>query len=205
MIHSNNAYTDSKAYYSLVSDDGKSVYESSTVNLNDRTTEYLNIAVGKVGSDTPAVFIDGLDGATAATEIIYCINGILRNPLYLSESETIRKTLRSSEYLSMDIDLDGIVEIPTQNYFPGYDQNSRDPFFIINWNVMDSFEIVKKYSGYFNQEEGYCFILPSRWENIVTVKSDSVTGDIIFLRYGGDIVSSTKELMRLTAVPLSEC
>ncbi|MBQ8780268.1 MAG: hypothetical protein IJZ72_01135 [Oscillospiraceae bacterium] len=205
VIHSNNAYTDTKAYYSLVSDDGENVYVSSTVNLNDRTTEFLNIAVGRVGSDTPAVFIDGLDGATAATEIIYCINGVLRNPLYLSESETIRKTRRSSEYLSMDIDLDGIVEIPTQNYFPGYDQNSREPFFITSWNIMDSFEIVKKYSGYFNLNDGYCFILPSRWENVVTMKSDPVKGDIIFLRYEGELISSTKELMRLTAVPQAEC
>ena len=144
VIHPNNIYTGTKAYYSLVTDDGQTVYESSTVSLNDRTSEYLNIAVGRVGADTPAVFIDGLSEGLLSTEIIYCINGILRNPLYLSDSEAIADTVRTREYLSNDIDHDGIVEIPTQSYFPGYSQDHREPFYITEWNVMDSFEIVKK-------------------------------------------------------------
>ena len=136
VIHPNNMYTGTRAYYSLVTDDGNTVYESSTVGMNDRTTEYLNIAVGRVGADTPAVFIDGVSGGMLYTEIIYCINGVLRNPLYLSDSETIADTVRPRGYLSNDIDLDGIVEIPTQSYFPGYSQDTREPFYITDWNVM---------------------------------------------------------------------
>ena len=204
VIHGNDPFTGRKAFFSLITDDGESVFSSSIVNLNDRTSEYANIAVGRVGEDTPAVFIDGVTGRMASTEIIYCINGILRNPLYLSESENIAKTVRPSEYLSMDIDLDGIVEIPTQSYFPGYSSESTDPFLITNWNVMESFEIVKKYSGYFDLNNGFCFILPNRWDRVVTVKSDSKTGDIVFLKYSGDIISSTEELVRLTAVSKGE-
>lgn len=200
VIHPNNEYTGKQAYYSLVLDNGDRLYESSTVLLNEKTSDFVNIASGYVGTDTPAVYIDGLSGGQVSTEIIYCIRGILRNPLYLSDSEGIKDTLRPSGFLSTDIDLDGVIEIPTLSYFPGYTQDSRDAVRITNWNIMDSFAIAKKYASYYSASEGFCFMIPNRWDGVVTVKRDDKTGDAVFYKYRVDLLNSDEELLRISAV-----
>lgn len=200
VIHPNNEYTGKQAYFSLVTDNGKELYEKSTVRLNDKTSEFVNIASGYVGLATPAVFIDGISDSKLSTEIIYCINGTLRNPLYLSESEMIKNTVRPTSYLSTDIDLDGIIEVPTLSYFPGYNDDSHDKMRITNWNVLENYEITKKYASYYNVRNGYCLLLPSRWEGVVTVKNDTVTGDVVFYKYRGNLLGSTEELLRIAVV-----
>ncbi len=188
-----------KASMSLVSrssEDG-SVSETGSIALDESAADFVNVISGYVGTETPAIFIDGLSGGQLTTEIIYSMNGNLRNPLYLGESGMIENTRRQAGYLSTDIDLDGIVEIPTLTPFPGYAQGSRDSLYRTDWNVFDNYSIVKKYSSYYSIADGYCFIFPSRWEGVVTAKKDSATGDIVFYRFQTDITNSNIELMRI--------
>ncbi len=197
VIHENNSYTGKQAYFSLVCDDGMELYEKSTVLLNENISEFVNVVSGYVGKETPAVFIDGLSGGQLYTEIIYCINGTLRNPLYIGNADLVNATERPRIYYSTDIDLDGIIEIPTLSYFPGYNQDSREGFRVTEWNVMDNFEISKKYSSFYSPSDQYCFILPTRWEGMVTVKNDYTTGDIVFYKYRINLLNSTEELLRI--------
>ena len=115
-----------KASASLVSTDSESgeVLETSSVALDESATEFVSVASGYVGKETPAVFIDGLSGGQLTTEIIYSVDGQLRNPLYLGESGLIEKTRRPAGYTCTDIDLDGVIEIPTLSLFPGYFEDS---------------------------------------------------------------------------------
>lgn len=180
--------------------------ETSNVALNDSTTDFVNIASGYVGSGTPAIFIDGLSGGRLTTEIIYSVNGQLRNPLYLGESAMVEHTVRPVGYPCTDIDLDGVIEIPTWSLFPGYTENSLGiKLYSTEWNVLDNYSITKKYSSYYNIAEGYCFILPSRWMGgVVTAKPDSVTGEIVFYKYKIDLDNSSTELMRIAVVSEEE-
>lgn len=188
-----------KASMSLVSrsrEDG-SVAETGSIALDESAADFVNVISGYVGTETPAIFIDGLSGGQLTTEIIYSVNGSLRNPLYLGESGMIENTRRQAGYLSTDIDLDGIVEIPTRSPFPGYASGSRESLYSTDWNVFDNYSIVKKYSSYYSIADGYCFILPSRWEGVVTVKKDDAAGDIVFYRFQTDLTNSAAELMRI--------
>lgn len=188
-----------KASMSLVSrsrEDG-SVAETGSIALDESAADFVNVISGYVGTETPAIFIDGLSGGQLTTEIIYSVNGSLRNPLYLGESGMIENTRRQAGYLSTDIDLDGIVEIPTRSPFPGYASGSRESLYSTDWNVFDNYSIVKKYSSYYSIADGYCFILPSRWEGVVTVKKDDAAGDIVFYRFQTDLANSAAELMRI--------
>ncbi len=196
-----------KASVGLVSKDGDGrVVEISNIALNENATDFVNIASGYVGSDTPAIFIDSLSGGRLSTEIIYSVNGQLRNPLYLGESNLIELTERSAGYPCTDIDFDGVIEIPTQTLFPGYTENSLGiKLYSTDWNVLDNYSITKKYSSYYNISDGYCFILPSRWDGgVVTAKPDSVTGEIVFYKYRLDLESSTTELMRIAVATAEE-
>ncbi len=196
-----------KASVGLVSadEDGR-ISETANVALNESTTDFVNIASGYVGTGTPAIFIDGLSGGRLTTEIIYSVNGQLRNPLYLGESAMIEQTRRQAGYPCTDIDLDGIIEIPTLSFFPGYTETTPGiKLYSVEWNVLDNYSITKKYSSYYNIAEGYCFILPSRWDGgVVTAKPDSVTGEIVFYKYRIDLNNSTTELMRIAAVTAEE-
>lgn len=187
-----------KASMSLVSRDvDGTVAETGSIALDENAADFVNVISGYVGTETPAIFIDGLSGGQLTTEIIYTVNGELRNPLYLGASGMIENTRRSTGYLSTDIDLDGIVEIPTRTAFPGYAQGSRESLYSTDWNVFDNYSIVKKYSSYYSISDGYCFIFPSRWEGVVTVKNDTAAGDIVFYRFQTDITNSVTELMRI--------
>ncbi|MDE5859369.1 MAG: hypothetical protein K2H23_03135 [Oscillospiraceae bacterium] len=197
-----------KAALTLISrntEDG-SAAEISTVALDENASDFVNIVYGYVSADMPAIFIDGLSGRQLTTEVVYSVNDMLRNPLYLGESSLIENTRRQSGYLSTDIDLDGIIEIPTRTPFPGYSieerngQESRNAVFSTDWNAFDNYSIVKKYSSYYNAADGYCFIMPSRWDGVVTVKIDSATGDAVFYKFRIDLENSTTELMRIAAV-----
>ncbi|MDE7279391.1 MAG: hypothetical protein K2N26_06660, partial [Oscillospiraceae bacterium] len=160
-----------KASLSSVSSDPESgeIIETSSVALDDSATEFVSVAAGYVGKETPAIFIDGLSGGQLTTEIIYSVDGQLRNPLYLGESGLIEKTRRPSGYPCTDIDLDGVIEIPTLTLFPGYfEDSSGTKLYSTDWNVFDNYSITKKYSSFYNVSEGYCFILPSRWDGVVT-------------------------------------
>lgn len=196
-----------KASAGLVSADGEGrISETANVALNESSTDFVNIASGYVGTDTPAIFIDGLSGGRLTTEIIYSVNGQLRNPLYLGESAMIEQTRRQAGYPCTDIDLDGIIEIPTLSFLPGYTETTPGiKLYSVEWNVLDNYSITKKYSSYYNIAEGYCFILPSRWDGgVVTAKPDSVTGEIIFYKYRIDLNNSTTELMRIASATVEE-
>ncbi|MDE6596812.1 MAG: hypothetical protein K2K44_12500 [Oscillospiraceae bacterium] len=188
-----------KASMSLVSRSGEdgSVAETGSIALDESAVDFVNVISGYVGTGTPAIFIDGLTGGQLTTEIIYSMNGSLRNPLYLGESGMIENTRRQAGYLSTDIDLDGIVEIPTRSPLPGYVSGSRESLYSTDWNVFDNYSIVKKYSSYYSIADGYCFIFPSRWDGVVTAKKDDAAGDIVFYRFQTDITNSSTELMRI--------
>ena len=196
-----------KASAILVSTDSESgeVLETSSVALDESATEFVSVASGYVGKETPAVFIDGLSGGQLTTEIIYSVDGQLRNPLYLGESGLIEKTRRPAGYTCTDIDLDGVIEIPTLSLFPGYFEDSAGTkLYSTDWNIFDNYSITKKYSSFYNIGEGYCFILPSRWDGVVTAKRDSATGEVVFCKFRADLLNSTVELLRIAVASEEE-
>lgn len=196
-----------KASLSSISSDPESgeITETSSVALDESATEFVSVAAGYVGKETPAIFIDGLSGGQLTTEIVYSVDGQLRNPLYLGESGLIEKTRRPSGYPCTDIDLDGVIEIPTLTLFPGYfDDSAGTKLYSTDWNVFDNYSITKKYSSFYNVSEGYCFILPSRWDGVVTVKRDAATGEVVFCKFRADLLNSTVELLRIAVAPEEE-
>lgn len=185
------------AYVSLVTDRGEGAYCASTVSLSENTVDLPHVIGGFIGEQTPAIFVDGLmSGGSLSTEIIYCVNSRLRNPANLPGSEIPSRTTRSQGLYCRDIDGDGIVEIPEREAFPGYRENT-DMQYITNWNVFENYSIVKKYSSLTESDKGYAFMLPVRWEGLVTVKSDSVTGEKVFYKYNSSLRESRLELMRI--------
>ncbi len=108
-ISIHNKTNNTQSNIRLIEETENGIELSSSVLLSETSVEVLNIITGNVEENTPAIFIDSTDGENYYTEIIYTVDGDLRNPLYLSESKQIEYTKRSSGYFSNDIDNDGII------------------------------------------------------------------------------------------------
>jgi hypothetical protein len=179
----------------LISVDGATIYEWGQAALSPDASNFPNIASGYVSATTPALFIDGLAAGELYTDIVYAVGERrIRNPMYLENSMLIEKTRRPEGFLSTDIDLDGIVEIPTVTLFPGYNSFDENAVYAVNWNVLSNYDIVKKYTSYYSLEGGYCFLFPGRWDGVVTVGTEP--GETVFFKYAVDPANRT-ELMRI--------
>ena len=88
------------------------------------------------------------------------------------------------------------MEIPQREAFPGY-RDPSDAQYITNWNVFENYTVVKKYASLTEADKGYAFMLPVRWEGLVTVKTDSVTGEKVFYKFNSRLAESRLELMRI--------
>lgn len=185
------------ASLSLITDRGEGAECVSTTAMSPTTMDIQSVISGYIGNDTPAVFADGLLGSgNLSTEIIYCVNGELRNPAMIDGSELPARTARPQGLYCKDIDGDGIVEIPEREAFPGY-KDRQDAQYITNWNVFENYSVVRKLSSLTEPYQGYAFMLPVRWQGLVTVKNDGTTGEKVFYKYNGSLEQSRLELMRI--------
>lgn len=155
------------------------------------------VAKGLLSNDTVALYVDLLqtDG-TLTTELVYSVGDVLRNPFRINPELSLR-TGRPSGYYSCDIDGDGSCEIPTISDFLGYQSADRaEKLYITDWWEFSNYSLNKKYSSFYSISEGYCFMLPARWEGMVTLKQDAFTGEYVFYKFEDSLADSTTELMR---------
>ena len=170
--------------------------------------DYARVTNGKLRDGRNALYVDTSysDGMTA-TQIIYAQNGFVKNPVYALQTDTsantLVKTMRPTGYYSVDVDGDGVVEIPMPVIMTGYEnEDVASQLYLTEWYDFNpsnlSFE--KKNTGYYSITDGYCFMMPSRWTGSVTVKRDIAKNEIVFYKYSGDITDDSVELMRISVV-----
>jgi hypothetical protein len=186
----------------FISIDGAVIYEWGQAELLPDASNFPNIASGYVSSSTPALFVDGLAAGELYTDIVYAVGDRrLRNPMYLEESMLSEKTKRPDGYYTLDVDEDGIVEIPTVSLFPGYNSFDENAVWAVNWNILSNYDITKKYTSYYSRENGYSFLFPGRWDGVVTVTEEP--GETVFYKYAADVTERT-ELMRIAVTDEGE-
>lgn len=180
-------------------EDGEIVKEDG-IEMCQSTVSYVASETGYLNGDHKAIFIDGLtaDG-NLQTEIVYYRYSGLQNPMQQSPDKLLPLCTRPAGYLSTDVDNDAIIEIPSTQPMTGYENAVADEMiYMTSWNVYeDFFNLKEKYRGYYSLSDGYFFAFPNRWKDLVTVKKDSETGEMVFYKYDGDINSPMTEIMRV--------
>lgn len=184
----------------MYTDIGSGITEMSGTDLNRSAAGFESITLGKAAEKTNALYIDEITGSGSVfTEIIYSVGGHLRNPAEVEGSTITSDTERQGGYSSTDIDGDGITEIPVTEVCTGY-ENAAEKLLLTNWCVLDNYGIKRKYTGWYSKQKNWCLMFPGRWEGgLITVRTDGVTGAVIFCKYSGT-VSTSPELMRINAV-----
>lgn len=127
----------------------------------------------KLTNGKTAVYIDEVKGAGAVTEVLVFSDGELKNPLLDTEStiENIR-TIRAASIQSMDIDSDGVLEIPIATNLPNVAKND-EMLYYTNWCGFDGENLVTKMITVFNTIDGYYIEVPKNLEGHLAVLKDT--------------------------------
>ncbi|MCD7804448.1 MAG: hypothetical protein LUH03_04740 [Oscillospiraceae bacterium] len=186
----------------IKSSDGLS-YVTAERMLTSSVSAISNYVCGILYGETGALFIDVTDeDGYLLTEVVYLVGDTL-TCLSAMDSELLWMTERTSGYLSMDYDNDGIIEIPTIGLFSGYSAGSSAEY-MVNWLSYseEELEFVIEASAYYNLSDSYIFKLPSRWTNFISVIRDGDTGEITFVEYDrtADSLADMKKLLSIISV-----
>lgn len=194
-----------KSTASLLRSNNGKIVSVDKIAMTSGTSAYVSSVIGKTADGSSALFVDATKSTgIIQTEVVSYSYNKLQNPMVTFSNKLMKKTSRPSRYVSVDIDKDSVVEIPETKPAPGYesyDDLNEDKLYLTAWKVYkDSYSLEEKYMGFYKISDGYAFMFPSSWRNKVTVKIDKITGETLFYEYDGNLLDSTKELLRLDVI-----
>ena len=150
-----------------------------SLELDSNITRFSNIMVGNVDNNKNGIIIEGekSDGVFA-TQIIYFDDdkNALVNPLVtVNNGTTSNVTTRKDIIISRDIDNDGIIEVPVVTQMPASENDDISTICsITSWKQLITKENIlgTKLNTIINYTDGYYFIMPEKWNSMVTAKTD---------------------------------
>lgn len=168
---------------------GESIYSVAEVKINPQITEYQRISLGKTNRGDNALYIDGICNQSAImTDIItYESSTESYKSLIYSDNEKAdlsAQTYRGYGMWSMDIDGDGVYEMPFPQTALGYeDAELQQKQYLTEWYSYSSrgLEITK--TTFVDYAMGYLFVIPQKWKDKVTVSYDESNNELSFVEY----------------------
>ncbi len=176
--------------------DSEGKYHQYSRELSGSFTEFDSLVYGEIGGGRTGLYIDAVSGAgMIQTDIVYMDSSGV-NKVFATPEESL-STVRPSGCNSYDIDGDGILEIPVQTISPGYeDVPESEQLKLTDWlYVDDENKLRQKYSSYHSITDGYIFIFPESWHDMVTVQRDAINDEIVFCAYEDG--KTGRELLRI--------
>ncbi len=166
-------------------DEDGTYIQSPQLNLPDSFTDVTRVSYGVLpaedGSSIPAVYLDGMTGATTAQTTVLNYHDHLLSVVYADAAERMN-TARPAGCQTMDIDGDGELEIPGNTIFYGYtNAEEGSPLSLTNWYVCRNGLLIREHSSYYAGQEGYVFVMPKRWEKRVTAVQENE--EIVFYEF----------------------
>lgn len=190
------------AVYRLEEEDG--LYHEYKYSFKDSYTDYNQLIYGKQSDGSVVFYVDAATGTSnLQTEVLSMGESGLANLLERCRrktGETVRAedTVRRIGLSCMDIDSDGVPEIPVQSVFLGYeDAAESEQIRQTRWLTMEESQMYPEYYSYYSAGGGYVFLLPERWRNHVTVVKDTTEDELRFVAYNDSWKDDPAVLMRI--------
>ena len=159
------------ALYAL---DEEGVIQTGICELDSKLQAIGNPIVAELSNGRSAVYLDAIKGVGAVTEVLIEDKGGLSNPLFDIEARENLRTLRSSSYPVMDINKDGILEIPVQENVPAVTGDAlAEKLYLTNWCSFDGENLTVQTTTMINVNDGYYFTIPTKWRNRIAVLKDT--------------------------------
>ncbi len=155
--------------------------------MDPNVDEYVEIHQGRLLGGAPALYLDCLKGTTnLSTEILTMRDNKLVNLIYNPNKkyDQVPNTLRQYGAVSVDLNKDGVYEIPQLRTALGYE--TQEPHLQLNFTEWynykgDQLELVK--TTYIDYQLGYVFELPEKWIGLVTIDEVISEREVIFYEY----------------------
>lgn len=148
-----------------------SLTQTSSARLSMTMAELNSgrVTAGTLQGGTPALFVTGVsDSSVAVTDILVTRGGELSNVTLSATTGVSAEMYRYQSLFPMDIDGDGVTELPAPAMLPGVSINEL--YYRIDWRSYDSTglgETVK--STYHDMEDGWYLELPEAWQGKIRV------------------------------------
>ena len=162
------------------------------------------VTVGTLRSGEPALFVTGVaDSARAITDVLLLRNSELSNSVLSLTTGVSRESSRFRSLYPMDINGDGITEIPrTVPLSPG--EQETDVSQRVDWISYDAAGTASRVlSTYHAMEDGWYLQLPEGWaESILVVRSASAdeTSVTFYMESDAEDDQGYAALLRITAL-----
>lgn len=166
--HSNSATAE---LYSLK---GANIKSLGYTKLDSHITSYTKLSVGKVDNDI-RVYADaiGSDGKSMLTEVLYWSDSYksVISPFYSYSTGRTSGTSRSAMISSMDINNDGVIEIPTDTSVSKLPKQVM----AVDWQTYKHTTLIHTDYSLFVPNDGYSVIVPDKYKNKIAVSYDEKT------------------------------
>lgn len=153
---------------------------SNEATMSESADQLKRIITGTLQGGEPAVYVASTVGESAIiTDVYAVVDGTFRNVSLSNESGTSVQTLRNYYVYAVDIDQDGVVELPDLiNMTPMQESRSAERQYLIRWYAMrlDGTEVDKLFT-FHNFVGGWYFQLNRDWVSRVTVVQSGNTYD----------------------------
>ena len=170
--------------------EGEDMVAHSTTRLSMTMAELRSMDVGALQDGETALFVTGVaEDTRSITDILAYRQDVISN---IVRSDVTGVTSEIFRYISlepMDINGDGVTEVPMPVVLPSVTENSEEVFWQVYWlcyNARGQRETVV--STYHNINEGWYLLLPDQWEGQIAVRQelDSDERATIFSARTGD-------------------
>ena len=145
-------------------------------SLSTGATEVKRIISGNLMTDVPAVFVAGTYGETGlATDVFAFRDGVFQN-ITAADSGVSTQTVRSYYVYAVDIDGDGLIELPQIRPLPP-DGAQEEGYSLICWLYLELQGVsTPKLTTYHNFSGGWYLVLPDSWlEQLRISRSEEVS------------------------------
>lgn len=180
IILRNNRY-EMTADASVYHYDGKSLLLVDKLPLDGSINDFSDVKVGKASSTQNGVFIEVGVGAHSAYSILLIMkDGKLKDVFNTSNPEEDLITFTPYAAFSMDINADGIIEIPLlEEVTP--DASYADMAYRTVWNRWNGdVGLLPVYYTYDDYDAGYGLHIPDSWKSSLQIDKNSETGETSF-------------------------
>ncbi|MCR4614631.1 MAG: VCBS repeat-containing protein [Clostridiales bacterium] len=162
------------------------------VKLDAGVSGYKSVKFDPLSGSSPKrIYLDAVKGENQMiTDVVYYdVNSrTLVAPLLDKESQSNIQTWRSISLPSMDVNSDGIIEIPTQSVLKGgkevnNNNDSSSNLYRTDWCQLVGNKLQTVIYSYTDVENGYIFSIPERFLRSATIEKNSDDGIVTLYNY----------------------
>ena len=167
--------------------------------LSRNVERLVSMSAGYLRDMVPALFVTSTYAVNGQiTDILAWKDGTLANVTLEPDTGQSGSTVRwdtevsSTQVTCMDINHDGIMELPSAYALPDPENTGTAPnFWAIRWQQYDvGGGAHQVYTTYHNNQDGWYFILPASWEGKLTLSRSNLAGGgeraVVFSYWEGD-------------------